>query len=91
MSPMKLFEYMSWGRAIIFSDLPVIHEVLKHDQHALLVAPDDVEEWVSALIRLRDEPGLADRLGRNARNAFLAEHTWDERVGRVLAGIDATG
>jgi glycosyltransferase involved in cell wall biosynthesis len=31
MSPLKLFEYMARGRAIVCSDLPVLREVLTHD------------------------------------------------------------
>lgn len=90
MSPMKLFEYLSWGAAIVFSDLPVVREVLEHERDALLVAPDDVDAWAAAIVRLRDEPGLARRLGAAARAEFLAEHTWDHRARRVLGDIDVT-
>jgi glycosyltransferase involved in cell wall biosynthesis len=88
MSPMKLFEYLSWGRAIVFSDLPVVHEVLEHDVDALLVTPDDLGAWVAAIARLRDDPALIERLGRGARATFLAGHTWDARVARILDGLD---
>jgi glycosyltransferase involved in cell wall biosynthesis len=90
MSPMKLFEYLSWGAAIVFSDLPVVREVLQHERDALLVGPDDVDAWVRAIVRLRDEPGLAQRLGSAARQEFLAEHTWDHRARRVLADLELT-
>lgn len=85
MSPMKLFEYLAWGAAIVFSDLPVVREVLEDGRNALLVEPADVDAWVAAILRFRDEPGLADRLGANARADYLAEHTWDHRAARVLA------
>ena len=38
-SPMKLFEYMAAGRAIIASDLPTLREVLTDDVNCLLVPP----------------------------------------------------
>ena len=88
MSPMKLFEYLSWGRAIVFSDLPVVHEVLHHDVDALLVAPDDVDGWVAAIARLDADRGLVARLGRGARATFLTGHTWDARVARILDGLE---
>ena len=91
MSPMKLFEYLSWGAAIVFSDLPVVREVLQHERDALLVEPDDVDAWVHAIERFRDEPGLAQRLGATARQELLAEHTWDHRARHVLAGLGLTG
>jgi glycosyltransferase involved in cell wall biosynthesis len=90
MSPMKLFEYLSWGAAIVFSDLAVVREVLEHERDALLVEPDDVDAWVRAIERFRDEPGLAQRLGAAARQEFLAEHTWDHRARRVLADLGLT-
>ena len=87
MSPMKLFEYLSWGRPLVFSDLPVLREVLRHGENALLVPPDDVGAWVAAVARLRDDVALADRLSARARADFLAHHTWDRRVETVLDGL----
>ena len=42
-SPLKLFEYMAAGRAIVASDLPAIREVLRDGENALLVTPGDAE------------------------------------------------
>ena len=44
-SPMKMFEYMAVGRAIISSDLPVIHEVLDNET-AFFCPPEDSSAWV---------------------------------------------
>lgn len=88
MSPMKLFEYLSWGRAIVFSDLPVVHEVLHDDVDALLVAPDDLDAWVATIARLDADRALVERLGQGARATFLTGHTWDARVARILDGLE---
>jgi len=85
MSPLKLFEYMSSGKAIIASALPVIREVLNGD-NSILVPPDDVETWVDAL-RQCESPACRLRLGANAYNCFLAKYTWDRRVDEVLRGV----
>lgn len=87
LSPMKLFEYMSWGMPMVCSDLPVLREVLVHDDNALLVGPGIVDDWAAAIARLRDDPGLAGRLGRQARADFLARYTWDARASHVLDGL----
>ncbi len=47
-SPMKMFEYMAVGRAIISSDLPVIHEVLD-EKTAIFCPPEDSASWVKAV------------------------------------------
>jgi glycosyltransferase involved in cell wall biosynthesis len=86
-SPLKLFEYMAAGKAIVASDLPSIREVLRHEENALLAAPGDPEAVAAAIRRLRDEPALRDRLGRQAR-ADAALHTWDRRAERIEALLE---
>lgn len=87
MSPLKIFEYMAAGRAIIASDLPVIREVLTHGETALLCPPDDPVAWSNALRLLKDDPELRLRLGRNARALLEREFTWKRRAERVLDGL----
>lgn len=84
MSPLKMFEYMAAGKAILSSDLPVLREVLEDGRNALLVDPDDPEAWVSALRKLAD-PELRARLGATARADVLREYTWLQRAKRILA------
>lgn len=79
MSPMKMFEYMSAGKAIISSDLPVIREVL-NESNSILVKSDDSNEWTLAVQKLCEDKELRDRLGQRARSDFYAKYTWDKRV-----------
>ena len=81
-SPLKLFEYMSAGRAIVASDLPSIREVLHHEIDALLVAPGNPEAFAGAIERLVAQPGLAARLARAAFDA-APEFSWDRRAERL--------
>lgn len=83
-SPMKLFEYLASGRPVIVSDLPVLREVVTHELDALMVAPDDPDALVAALLRLRDEDGLGARLAAAALARVSAEHTWAVRAAAVL-------
>jgi glycosyltransferase involved in cell wall biosynthesis len=86
-SPLKLFEYMAAGKAIVASDLPSIREVLRHEENALLAVAGDPESFAAAIRRLRDEPALGERLGRRAR-ADAALHTWDRRAERIDALLE---
>jgi glycosyltransferase involved in cell wall biosynthesis len=88
-SPMKLFEYLASGRPVIVSDLPVLREVVRADVDALMVAPDDADALIAALVRLRDEPGLGARLAVAAGERVRAEHTWAVRASSVLEGFGA--
>ena len=84
-SPMKMFEYLATGRAILSSDLPVFREVL-NENNAVLCPPDDSAFWQGALRGLLDNPSRRAALGAQARKD--AEHyTWIARAGRILDGF----
>ena len=85
-SPLKAFEYMAAAKPIICSDLPVLREIFRHDINAVLCSPEDVVEWVSALVALRDNPAARERLGKTAKKDFLEKYTWSIRAKRVLEG-----
>jgi glycosyltransferase involved in cell wall biosynthesis len=89
-SPLKLFEYMAAGRAIVATDLPAIAEVVTSDESALLVPPGDVELLAAAIAAARDHPELRTRLGARARQAALA-FTWDLRAQRILEALASIG
>ncbi|MBN1931053.1 MAG: glycosyltransferase [Desulfobacterales bacterium] len=84
MSPMKIFEYMGWGKTIVASDLPVLREVLEAGVNALLVAPEDVDAWEMAIVSLEDSD-FRKKLGRCARDMALHMHTWSARAQRILS------
>ncbi len=84
MSPLKMFEYMAAGRAIVASDLPAVREVLRHGQTAWLCAPDSGEALARAVAELAADPELAGRLGRSARDR-ADRYSWDARVQNIMA------
>ncbi|MGW2631179.1 glycosyltransferase family 4 protein [Streptomyces chattanoogensis] len=88
-SPMKLFEYMSHGKAIIASDLPVLREVLTDGVNCVLCPPDDVAAWTAAVKRLADDPGERASLGQVAERQLRRDYTWRARVDRVLPHLDS--
>ncbi len=84
-SPMKMFEYLATGRAIISSDLPVFREVL-NEQNAVFCTPDNPPEWVGALAALLDNPQKRAALAAQSR-ADSAHYSWTERARRILDGF----
>ncbi|HEX8968952.1 MAG TPA: glycosyltransferase family 4 protein [Chloroflexota bacterium] len=89
-SPTKLFEYMAVGRPIVASRVGQITEVLADDESGLLVAPDDADALARAIVRLADDACLRLRLGRAARDAAEARHTWGHNAQRILDCLGAT-
>jgi glycosyltransferase involved in cell wall biosynthesis len=88
-SPIKLFEYMAAGKAIVASNLPILTEVIRDGETALLCDPEDPEEWRQTLASLHADPVLRDRLGKNAFDEFRAQYSWERRAERLVAA--ATG
>lgn len=86
MSPLKIFEYMGWGKAIIASDLPVLREVLDDGVNALLAEPENVDAWGAVLLRLRN-PSLRNSLAAAAREEAVLRHSWRARAMRVLQDV----
>ena len=87
MSPLKMFEYMAAGKAIVSSDLPVLREVLADGEDALMVPATDVGAWETAIERLLTDEALRNRLGAAAQAKLLRDFTWDARAGKVLQGL----
>lgn len=81
-SPLKLFEYMARGGAIIASDLPAVREVLTHDKTAWLVPAGDARALAEALSMLAANQPLRERLG-NAALALSHDFTWERRAERL--------
>jgi glycosyltransferase involved in cell wall biosynthesis len=89
-SPLKLFEYMASGRAIVAPDQPNIREILTHEETAILFDPDDPPALWRAISRLVWDPQLRERLGRAARRALEArDYSWQANAARVTAAVAA--
>lgn len=85
-SPLKLFEYMAAGRAIVSSDHPATEEVVRDGECALLVPPENVAGLADALYRLYADPLLRERLGTAAKQES-AKYSWRARAERILQFI----
>jgi glycosyltransferase involved in cell wall biosynthesis len=84
-SPIKLFEYMARGRAVVAPRTEPIGTVVRHGENGLLFDPEDAADLRAQLARLANDPGLRDRLGQAARETVRARHTWLENARAVLS------
>lgn len=84
-SPLKLFEYMALGRAIVAPDQPNIREVLTHERNALLFEPDNPSAFRAAVTRLAADVSLRRALGIRARHDIAdRDYTWSGNARRVV-------
>jgi glycosyltransferase involved in cell wall biosynthesis len=84
-SPMKMFEYMAAGRAIVTADLTVIREVL-NEKNAVFCEPDDLEDWKFGIGKLLNDEPRRVALGKQARQD-VEGYTWSARAERIMRGL----
>ena len=86
-SPVKLFEYLACGKPIVASNLPVIREVLTHDEDGLLFSVTKPARLADAILRVLDDGELRRRLCENARRRAEA-FSWRKAQEALLAVYD---
>lgn len=82
-SPLKLYEYMAAGKAIVASRCGQIADVIEDGVTGLLVEPGDPAGLADALRAVIADADLRTTLGANARRQAEAEHSWTHVAARL--------
>lgn len=84
-SPLKLFEYLAMGRAIVAPCSPNIMEVLNDGENAVLFNPDVPDGMLLAINRICNDAELRKQLADGARNTIARRKlTWDNNAQLVV-------
>ena len=86
-SPFKLYEYASCGKPIISTDIPGIPEFVNKNKCGIIVEPNNPKALAEAIVKLLDNPNLAEEMGKNGRKAILNGYSWKsvaERTQKVI-------
>lgn len=75
-SPLKLYEYMAAGKAIVATRCGQIAEVIQDGTTGLLADPGDIATFAHAVCRVIADPNLRCMLGANARRQAKDRHSW---------------
>jgi glycogen synthase len=84
--PLRPLEAMAMGKPVVASDLGGLHEIVRHGETGLLVAPDDPCSLAAALVRLAADPAGRIRMQDEARRLAVEERDWS----RLAAVYSAT-
>jgi len=79
-TPLKPYEAMALGKAVVAADLPAIREIVQDGRTGLLYPPDDVEQLADLCQRLIEDEQLRLRLGRSAAQWVRHNRTWSATV-----------
>ena len=84
-SPLKLFEYLALGKAIVGPAQPNIEEILAQDHNAVLFDPGSTASLAAAVDRLCTDRVLREKVAANARATIVEQKlTWHENALRVV-------
>jgi glycosyltransferase involved in cell wall biosynthesis len=75
-SPLKLYEYMAAGKAIITSRIGQIESVITNLENGILTQPGNFTELAEKSFDLIENVSLRKKLGKCARKTILNTHTW---------------
>jgi len=88
-SPLKLFEYLAMGRAIVAPASPNIMEVLTDGENAVLFDPGQADGMLRAIERICADGELRQRVADGARRTISRrKFTWDDNARRVVELLD---
>jgi glycosyltransferase involved in cell wall biosynthesis len=84
-SPLKLFEYLALGKAIVGPAQPNIEEILRRDHNAVLFDPADPNGLAGAVSRLCSDTVLRSKVAANAHATISDQQlTWSANAHRVV-------
>lgn len=84
-SPMKLFEYMAMGKAIIAPRMENIEEVLTEGKNCILFKPEDKDDLKKSILTLASDPQLREKIGIEAKHTiYEKEYFWKNNAKKVI-------
>ena len=82
-TPLKPFEAMQAGCALIMSDLPALAEIVADGETGRLYPPEDVESLANTIRELLEDESLRTNLGTAAAEWITTERTWTTVVSKI--------
>jgi glycosyltransferase involved in cell wall biosynthesis len=79
----KIHEGLAMAKAVINGDSPVMRQTLRHGEEIYLVPREDACSLADAIIALRIDPVLRDRIARQGHQ-YYQEHLSFDRIGMLL-------
>jgi glycosyltransferase involved in cell wall biosynthesis len=74
--PIKMFEYMEAGLAVIASDFPLWKTIIEDNKAGICVSWSDKESLVSAINLILGNGILASEMGNTGRRLVLDKYNW---------------
>lgn len=89
--PVKLFEYLAAGLAVVVSDFPALREIVAPAQVGALVDPRDVDAIAAAIDELLADPDELAAIARRGPAVVREQYSWESEAGKLLALYEQIG
>lgn len=83
--PNVLAEAMACGLSVVSTNVSGIPEIVKDRINGLLVKPDSAKDVAEALINIKQESGLKDRLGKEAKATISEKFDADKHIQKLIS------
>lgn len=83
--PVKMFEYMAAGIAVICSNFPVFEEIVKNSECGLSVDPLSSDEIAKAINVLSTDFDIARKMGKNGRKLVEEKYNWSLEERKLIS------
>ena len=80
----KFFEYMAAGIPIIYSDMEEWKRLLEPLEVGVAVNPNDQNEIEEAILKLQNNTGLHNEMGRNGQKAVQEKFNWGQEEKKLI-------
>ena len=68
--PNKVYQGLSLNKVVMTADAPVIRSVFTHKENIYIVTPADVDALVAAILELKNNPELRQKIAQNGYGMF---------------------
>jgi len=83
-SPIKMFEYMAMGKAIIAPDQPPILEVLENGKTGFIFKNGDGNDLFTKIQTALSNKQMCNSVGLNAKYLVVNDFTWDIHATKII-------
>lgn len=88
--PLKLFDYMSFGRPIVAKNCKETANFIKENEIGV-ITEDNPESLAQGILKLLDNRDLAIEYGKNAILAIKNKHSWNHRAKELIRIMENAG
>ena len=89
--PIKMFEYMAAGLAVIASDFPLWQEIVEKHKCGICVDPFSPRAIAIAVKKLLEEDAIAKEMGINGRKLVETKYNWETEEKKLISLYEKLG